>query len=606
MKKTMIVIVSLLLITMGLFGSSYSSPDILYTKRDTLNPINFCIVWEPYDFYGNDIWNPIPNAMWKYHYQPKLDAAHAINANWIHARIGAKKEIQAWDTRDEHPWFWGSGIQRFDSALKFIQESNMYIFALSVPNGHYNDCIKVNGNPDETIPFSNDLGYYWYWHILAERYDDDGIAPDTTPWGQVFNEFADVGVDYWEICNEPANGKFQSWGGYFEDTIYSTDSNFITYTGDSFSITKFANYIIISTQAIKNANPDAKVIGPATVIPLIEKWDTAIVLDLKHSEDTIVYSANLPSPYAFWDSLHILGALKCFDIISVHGYVDAYGPTADTIKISIDSVFAQLDSLRAWLDRNGYDCIPIWVTEIGWQRHWFGDTYTYPSGGNFIPQNPSGRAKADTILSNRYIDYCEAALSFERKKWLGKTFIWSLCHFNRRDEITDWWYPAMYRPYDQFSGILYNPKPFNSFKTLKYIYDIIIPSIRLVYPDINVNYTFKPGNICTIIYDSVLDNFNDSAPYTTPTDIDSISIRIEYSIDNGTTWNIIVDSLTAQSSPSLGLGGDNKQLYGFGNYQWTIPWISSNLCKVRVIATDPYGLCGISTGDSCFSIQTKW
>ena len=586
---------SLFLILMGPIGSSYSSPDILKDSLGrTLNPINFNIVWEPYEFYDLPPGSPdqkAPDPMWGEHYKPKLAAAHSIDANWVHARLAGNKSMQSWAERSEHPWFWWTGFAIYDSALKWIQNDTMTLFALSSPNTYYTDSIYDSLNSTYR-DFCNDSGYWWYWHVLVERYNNDGIAPDTTPWGEFITENNSIySIEYWEICNEPANGIFQSWGGYYEKiSPYPYASNSVILAGDSFSIYKFVNYIKVSADAIHAAG--GKVIGPATVTPLITCWDTAIVWDTLNDLKTALHDTNyFSNRYEFWKILDSSGALDCFDIISVHGYVNGSN------HINISSFFSQLDSLRNYLYLDLQIDKPIWVTEIGWQRHWFGDTYIYPSGDNFIPNhNPSGRERADSILSKLYIDYCEASLS---REWLGKTFLWDICSFNSPDSISDWWYAAMYRPYDNINNQLFDPIPFNSFYILRDIYDIIIPKVRLTYPDA-INDTFTPEDICIITYDNISDNYSS---YSTATPLDSIFIMIEFSINNGLTWDIIVDSLIVETRQLMEIEND-MILTGSGQYQWIIPNITSNQCKVRVIATDQYGFRGISESSGLFSIQT--
>jgi large repetitive protein len=57
----------------------------------------------------------------------------------------------------------------------------------------------------------------------------------------------------------------------------------------------------------------------------------------------------------------------------------------------------------------------------------------------------------------------------------------------------------------------------------------------------------------------------------TPSDI---TVRLEYSTDNGTNWTLIRDSIPA----------------GDGNYSWIIPDTPSRICRVRVVASDIQGL----------------
>lgn len=62
------------------------------------------------------------------------------------------------------------------------------------------------------------------------------------------------------------------------------------------------------------------------------------------------------------------------------------------------------------------------------------------------------------------------------------------------------------------------------------------------------------------------------------------NVKIEYTIDNGSTWNTIVSSIASSS----------------GSYQWTVPSTPSNNCKVRVSDTGTSGLMDAS--DNNFSI----
>lgn len=63
------------------------------------------------------------------------------------------------------------------------------------------------------------------------------------------------------------------------------------------------------------------------------------------------------------------------------------------------------------------------------------------------------------------------------------------------------------------------------------------------------------------------------------------NVKIEYSSDNGNTWNLVSSSVTAST----------------GYYSWTIPNISSNLCKIKI--SDAANLNSYDISDNVFSIS---
>ncbi|KQC13426.1 MAG: hypothetical protein APR63_08705 [Desulfuromonas sp. SDB] len=450
-------------------------------NSNTECPLFFNIIWQPYEFYYDSTFidKKSPHPMWYNHFIPKLDSLKSINANWIHVRIGAREDLQALAYRSEHPKFWETGLLRFDAAIKWIQDRDMIPFICTYPIGYYNDNITSITSRNDTVIkyFGCDSGYYWYWRVLAERYINLNKFI-MTPWGQVcslytsYNEYVNLlgiyplnePVLYWEICNEPENLEFLGWGGYIDTfRVYNGDTIFF---GEHISIDQYARYIKISAKSIRDAtnyNQNVKIVGPAVSTPLCQRWDTALIFDIENKKYIHLFR-DFNAPESFWGYLNDLGVLECFDVISVHGYIDIFNPDKLN-RVNIDTLMVELDRLRQILDSLGYgkdgDYKPVWLTEIGWQRNWFNYRINYPYNDNY--ENFGGFA--DSVIISRMAKLIEES-SKESRDWLEKIFIWSLCDYNYPDHITPITdYSHMYRPCSVYKGniILHDPIPYSSF-----------------------------------------------------------------------------------------------------------------------------------------------
>lgn len=483
MKKVLLII----LVCFVYFTKEHYSTDYNFS----VCPIDFTVIWQPYNFYYDSSFKDrnSPHPMWYEHFIPLLDSLKSINSNYVHARLGAKNEMQAPFSRPEHPRFWETGFLRFDAAIKWMQDRNLEVFITTCPLNHYADSITILPTGDKKY-FGDDSGYYWFWFILAERYINLKQSINT-PWGQICSSYTSYRyvdeldiypienpVLYWEICSEPENSQFFSWGGYYDSKHVLANGDTL-FSGDHARIEKFVDYIKISSKAIRDAtdnNPDVKIIGPAVLTPLCCEWDTALYFNASNCRYEH-YTYKFGSPEIFWGYLKDKGVLDCFDIISVHCYTDLSNANK-TKRVSVDTIFYELDRLRFILDSLGYgpngDYKPIWITEIGWQRNWFGHNINYP---NPLLKDLSYYT-ADYEISTRILDYIYRANQPSRF-WLEKTFIWSLCDYpypNKSTPTDD--YSNMYRPcvISNDNIILYDPIPFRSFEILKNI-DINLDSM---------------------------------------------------------------------------------------------------------------------------------
>jgi len=165
--------------------------------------------------------------------------------------------------------------------------------------------------------------------------------------------------------------------------------------------------------------------------------------------------------------------------------------------------------------------------------------------------DPTDEKRAETFK-----EWCKAVL---KRDWFNKMIFYSL----RCDPIAildrDL---AHYPPYD----------------TLKDFIDRNTPNIDLVSP--SEGNTMYGGHYFEIVYNSIYDqeNINPSS---------DISIRLEYSIDGGWNYNEIESNL----SPT-------------GSYNWIPPSVTSDSCKLRVIARDSDSLEGMSTNYGFITIKS--
>ena len=100
---------------------------------------------------------------------------------------------------------------------------------------------------------------------------------------------------------------------------------------------------------------------------------------------------------------------------------------------------------------------------------------------------------------------------------------------------------------------------------------------KLVYPS-SVHVTSPNGN----------EHWHGGGQYAvTWTDTNLISLKLDFTTDNGGTWNLLGDSLPASRT----------------SYDWTLPMISSNQCRVRVVdALFQGGSAARDTSDTTFTI----
>ncbi len=310
----------------------------------------------------------------------------------------------------------------------------------------------------------------------------------------------------------------------------------------SWTISAFQKYIRIASKGIHAANSNAKVVGPA-VEPIQSEWDTI----RGAQNDTLPPYHFIYMPYdSFWllmlTDTTDTSSLCSFDYLDVISFHCAFshGETHDSDFIWIDQM------LNVW-DTLGYSHLrdkQIWITEGGWRE--------------------------DTHL-NRAIEYkvyCESLL--QNIDIVSKKFFFSL----KWDD-----FHLLYQDWSHVTD--------SAFDTLQVFIKRNTPHINLIYPDSNV-LVFS-GNNYEITFDQVYDSFDSCGVHQTdPTDI---KVRIELSTDDGKHWIVLDDSVEVFED-------------GSGSYSWLVDHITSETCKLRVIAVDPYRLEGTSTSDGYFSIRT--
>ena len=106
---------------------------------------------------------------------------------------------------------------------------------------------------------------------------------------------------------------------------------------------------------------------------------------------------------------------------------------------------------------------------------------------------------------------------------------------------------------------------------MQFAIDHSAPSVTLT----SMNSGFYASGASQTITWSVRDNHLSTNPIT-----------LEYSTDNGTSWNVIATSLQANGNVGVGTSTSSTVV---GSYVWTIPFVDSTTARVRVTALDVVG-----------------
>lgn len=295
-------------------------------------------------------WRP---ELWRSLYATQLDSMKSCGLVWNRPNL-APYNVQYGTSR-----FKDEGM---DSLVVFMQERGLNLMV----------CM----DPPFWQPWRNDtLKWQEFWVHTIERYDGDGnndMPGLTKP------------IKHWEICNEP------EYGGRG-------------------SIAKFCDYVRLSNQAIKLADPSAKVIGPSM-------GGNGGDFGWRVNRDSI-----MPGEDSTLLRMVLQGCGQYFDIISIHHY--SYGD------------FNYLDTkIKPVLDAYAPGK-ELWITEAGCNRT-----------RSAINLPDSSILCSDTVTEAKQVEYlvklCKAAVD---RSWLNKIFIFALQDFwyhKYEDSLhtgTDYW-----------------------------------------------------------------------------------------------------------------------------------------------------------------------
>ncbi len=224
-------------------------------------------------------------------WETAMRAAEAAGVEW-------GREQFNWDviepSDDDYSW------DTYDAVVDKYEEHNIKMLGLLTYSSAW-----ASSNPD-----SSDYEFYY---------------PDLDAWedyvGKVAEHYAGR-VDYWEIWNEPNHASF-----------WKSD------------VQQYSTHFAIAVDAIKTANPDAKVV-----------------------------LGGLSGADADWldDLYNQLNDKSDIDIVAIHPYRlvgEDFNYTPEQTTDSLNSLPVDIYNIKAVINRHDQKNTPIWLTEVGWTTY---------------------------------------------------------------------------------------------------------------------------------------------------------------------------------------------------------------------------------------------
>jgi len=269
-----------------------------------------------YSFTGN---NSIDVSEYRRKYKKTMDYAEQARVGWWRAM--SKFEWGSVQPDGPNSWDWNNE----DSLVKWAGEREIHILAVLgchritpewAANKNISDYDFARCYPPDSAHWSD---YHLFVKKLVERYDGDGI--DDMP-GLL------TPIKYWEFTNEPYNKYF--WG---------TPEQFI----DMFKRTR---------EAIKEADPEAKIVGPCLTSCKTQPFKWLYYNTEKDKVDTTYFTDWIDMEKYILTKIGI----KNLDIISHHLYQNS------TNFVNYVNELRELIQYNFGMDK------PIWITEYGSQN----------------------------------------------------------------------------------------------------------------------------------------------------------------------------------------------------------------------------------------------
>lgn len=258
----------------------------------------------------------------------QLDALVEAGAKWV--RIdSAWAQLQP---NGPDSWDMGWGVPRLDQRIREIREHGLKVMLMFYWAPEWSSgSSKKTGRPSDPDDYANAAAW------VAKRYDGKSVDPL-------------LKVDALQILNEP------NISGFWDQEPSQT------------RVSSVADIVRVAGPAVKAANPDVKVVTPATSY------------------------TDVPWYTEFYKTSGIIGT---YDVLAVHPYQspgdappDAFDPNWATYYMM------NLENLVALMDAK-HDPAPIWVSEYGWTSH---DNSGYPGGAPNYALGVTEQQQADYLV----------------------------------------------------------------------------------------------------------------------------------------------------------------------------------------------------------------